>query len=64
MKFQGWDLGLFRILSSTLTISADEVKIFLFGLRFGDTMTGTMLPNVAFFACYAVRAVILNRVSK
>lgn len=64
MKFQGWDLGLFRILSSTLTISANEVKIFLFGLRFRDTMTGTMLPNVAFLACYAVRAVILNRVSK
>lgn len=63
MKFQGWDLRLFRILCSTLTILANEVKIFLFSLRFRDTMTGTMLPNVAFFACYAMRAVILKRVS-
>lgn len=60
MKFETWDLGLLRIFFSAFAILANKMEVVLFGVCLRDTQACTVLPDIAFLTCYAVRTIVLS----
>ncbi len=60
MKLERGDFRLLSIFFSALAISTNEMKVILLCFTLGNTMACTMLPDIALFTSYAMRAVILQ----
>ena len=59
MEFQAWYFGFECVFCTTFAINTDEVEVVLLSCILRDTMTCTVLPDIALLTCNTVTAIVL-----